>query len=55
MKTTSGLTKTEIRLPADLIEFIQIKELDENGATVRVFNEKLDIRTFNDVNAEKIF
>jgi len=53
MKTTSGLTKTEIRLPADLIEFIQIKELDENGATVRVFNEKLDIRTFNDVNAEK--
>jgi hypothetical protein len=53
MKTTSGLTKTEIRLPADLVEFIQIKELDESGATVRVFNEKLDIRTFNDVNAEK--
>jgi len=53
MQTNSGLTRTEIRLPADLIEFIQIKELDENGATVRVFNEKLDIRTFNDVNAEK--
>ena len=53
MQTTSGLSKTEIRMPADLIEFIQIKELDENGATIRVFNEKLDIRTFNDVNAEK--
>ena len=53
MRNNYGLTKTEIRLPFDLIEFIQIKELDENGATVRVFNEKLDIRTFNDVNAEK--
>jgi hypothetical protein len=53
MTNNYGLTKTEIRLPFDLIEFIQIKELDEAGATVRVFNEKLDIRTFNDVNAEK--
>ncbi len=53
IKTTSGLTRTEIKLPADLIEFIQIKELNEDGGTVRVFNEKLDIRTFNDVNAEK--
>jgi len=53
IKTTSGLTRTEIKLPADLIEFIQIKELNSDNGTVRVFNEKLDIRTFNDVNAEK--
>jgi len=48
-----GLTTTEIKLPSDLIEFIQIKELDSDSKTLRVFNEKLDIRTFNDVNAEK--
>lgn len=48
-----GLTTTEIRLPSDLIEFIQIKELDSDSKVLRVFNEKLDIRTFNDVNAEK--
>jgi hypothetical protein len=53
IRNNYGLTKTEIRLPFDLIEFIQIKELDKESATVRVFNEKLDIRTFNDVNAEK--
>jgi len=49
----SGLTITELQLPFDLIEFIQIKELDSEGKALRVFNEKLDIRTFNDVNAEK--
>jgi hypothetical protein len=49
----SGLTITELQLPFDLIEFIQIKELDSDNKTIRVFNEKLDIRTFNDVNAEK--
>jgi len=49
----SGLTVTELQLPFDLIEFIQFKELDSDGKTLRVFNEKLDIRTFNDVNAEK--
>ena len=49
----NGLTVTELQLPFDLIEFIQIKELDSDGKTLRVFNEKLDIRTFNDVNAEK--
>lgn len=49
----SGLTITEIKLPSDLIEFIQIKELDSDSKTIRVFNEKLDVRTFNDVNAEK--
>jgi len=49
----NGLTITELKLPSDLIEFIQIKELDSDGKAIRVFNEKLDIRTFNDVNAEK--
>ena len=49
----SGLTITELQLPFDLIEFIQIKELDSDSKSLRVFNEKLDIRTFNDVNAEK--
>jgi len=49
----NGLTVTELQLPFDLIEFIQIKELDSDGKALRVFNEKLDIRTFNDVNAEK--
>ena len=44
---------TEIQLPYDLIEFIQIKELDASGLTTRVFNEKLDVRTFNDTLAEK--
>jgi len=55
---TTGTTgfqpsKTEIQLPYDLIQFIQIKELDSNGLTIRVFNEKLDIRTFNDNTSEK--
>ena len=49
----NGLTVTELQLPFDLIEFIQIKELDSDNKALRVFNEKLDIRTFNDVNAEK--
>ena len=49
----SGLTITELQLPFDLIEFIQIKELDSDGKVLRVFNEKLDVRTFNDVNSEK--
>ena len=49
----SGLTITELQLPFDLIEFIQIKELDSAGKVLRVFNEKLDVRTFNDVNSEK--
>lgn len=53
--TTSGLlpSKTEIILPYDLIEFIQIKEVDSAGQATRVFNEKVDIRTFNDPTAEK--
>ena len=44
---------TEVQLPYDLIEFIQIRELDSSGITTRVFNEKLDIRTFNDTLSEK--
>jgi len=44
---------TEIQLPFDLVEFIQIREVDANGNSTRVFNEKVDIRTFNDVLAEK--
>lgn len=55
--TTQGngivLSKTELQLPYDLIEFIQIREADSNGQTVRVFNEKVDIRTFNDYYSEK--
>lgn len=53
--TTNGLvpSKTEILLPYDLIEFIQIKEVDSAGQATRVFNEKVDIRTFNDPTAEK--
>jgi len=52
---TTGLraSKTEIQLPYDLTEFIQIKEVDTDGLTIRVFNEKLDIRTFNDTTSEK--
>jgi len=44
---------TEIQLPYDLVEFIQIREVDSAGLTTRVFNEKLDIRTFNDTLSEK--
>ena len=46
-------SKTEIKVPFDLIEIIQIKELDSAGGSTRVFNEKLDVRTFNDPTAEK--
>lgn len=44
---------TELAIPADLIEFIQIRGIDENGRSTRVFNEKADIRTFNDYYAER--
>ena len=44
---------TEIQVPVDLIEFIQIREIDEGGRTTRLFNEKADVRTFNDQYAEK--
>ena len=46
-------TRTEIKIPFDLIQIIQIKEIDSTGLTTRVWNEKLDVRTFNDPSAEK--
>jgi hypothetical protein len=51
--TSNALSITELQLPYDIVEFIQIREVDSAGLTTRVFNEKVDIRTFNDVNAEK--
>ena len=44
---------TELAIPNDLIEFIQIREFDDLGRTTRMFNEKADLRTFNDLYAEK--
>ena len=55
--TTTGTnylpSQTDLTLPSDLIEFIQIREIDANGRTCRVFNEKTDLRTFNDWSALK--
>lgn len=55
--TTTGnsfmASKTEITAPTDLIEFIQIREIDSSERTTRVFNEKSDLRTFNDMYGEK--
>jgi len=44
---------TELAIPTDLIEFIQIRGVDSEGRTTRLFNEKADVRTFNDLYAEK--
>lgn len=44
---------TELAIPSDLIEFIQIRGVDMAGRTTRMFNEKADLRTFNDVYAER--
>ena len=44
---------TELAIPNDLIEFIQIREHDREYRTTRLFNEKADLRTFNDLYAEK--
>lgn len=44
---------TELAVPTDLIEFIQIRGVDSEGRTTRLFNEKADVRTFNDVYSEK--
>ena len=44
---------TELQIPVDLIEFIQLREVDAEGRTTRLFNEKADVRTFNDLYAEK--
>jgi hypothetical protein len=55
--TTDGTglvsSRTEITAPVDLIEFIQIREIDANENTTRIFNEKADLRTFNDGYGEK--
>ena len=44
---------TELAIPPDLIEFIQIRGVDAAGRTTRLFNEKADVRTFNDLYSEK--
>ena len=41
---------TALAIPSDLVEFIQIRGVDENGLTTRVFNEKSDIRSYWDLN-----
>ena len=41
---------TALAVPSDLVEFIQIRGVDANGATTRVFNEKADIRSYWDLN-----
>ena len=46
-------SQTDLTLPTDLIEFIQIREIDSAGRTCRVFNEKTDLRTVNDWSALK--
>lgn len=46
-------SKTEITVPSDLIEFIEIREVDAANQSTRVFNEKTDLRTFNDWTASK--
>jgi hypothetical protein len=51
--TSTHQSRTEIKVPFDLIEIIQIKELDSTGLPTRVWNEKVDVRTFNDPGAEK--
>jgi len=48
-----GATYTEIDIPTDLLEIIQIRVVDEDGGTKYVFNERSDIRTFHDIYAEK--
>lgn len=44
---------TTLTIPEDLIEFIQIRAVNSDGRTTRVFNEKTDVRTFYDQFAEK--
>ena len=48
-----GRSVTELLVPSDLIEFIQIRGVDADTATTRVFNERADSRTFYDQYAEK--
>lgn len=51
--TNLNPSRTEIQVPQDLVEIIAIKETDSTGNTIRVFNEKLDPRTFFDPFAER--
>ena len=51
--TNRFASTTELAIPSDLIEFIQIRGIDANGRTTRMFNEKADVRTFNDYYAER--
>ena len=51
--SSNGQTYTELSVPSDLIEFIQIRSVNSDGNTIRVFNEKTDMRTFHDPYAEK--
>lgn len=44
---------TELLIPSNLIEFIQIRAMTNTSTTTRVFNEKADVRTFFDQYAEK--
>ena len=41
---------TALAIPPDLVEFIQIRGVDADGLTTRVFNEKSDIRSYWDLN-----
>ena len=45
---------TALAIPPDLIEFIQIRGVDEDGLTTRVFNEKSDIRSYWDLNQRHV-
>mgnify|MGYP003123415366 CR=1 FL=1 len=51
--TNINPSKTELQIPQDLVEIISIKETDSAGNTIRVFNEKLDNRTFFDPFSER--
>ena len=51
--TNINPSKTELQIPQDLVEIISIKETDSAGNTIRVFNEKLDSRTFFDPYSER--
>ena len=48
-----GHTYLELSVPSDLVEYIQIRRVDDEGGTVRVYNERADVRTFHDLHAEK--
>jgi len=51
--SSGGTSITELLIPSNLIEFIQIRAVSSDGFTTRVFNEKADVRTFFDQYAEK--